>query len=299
MQIRNALALALVVALFAYPVAASAQGRGTSMGDANFGETQMEIPDIGIDQKVGETIPLDLEFIDETGRTVQLGDYFDGRRPVVLSLVYFDCPMLCGEVLNGKVEALKNMNLMLGDDFQAVTVSFDPGEDATMAAAKKEVFLQEYGKPGGQQGWHWLTGEKDNIDALCEATGFSYYYDPDIDQFAHAGAIMVLTPDGAISRYFFGIEYPAKDVRLALLEASKNQIGSAVEQLLLLCYQYDPTTGTYNLMVFRLLQVGGLATVLTMAFVVFLLFRFEKRKARREAARGEQGGGQGSLEEGA
>lgn len=299
MHNRTAFALTVAVVILCFPPVASAQGRGTNLGDANFGETQMDIPDIGIEQKVGETIPLGLQFVDETGRTVQLGDFFDGRRPVVLSLVYFDCPMLCGEVLNGKLEALKNMNLMLGDDFQAVTVSFDPGEDASMAAAKKEVFLQEYGKPGGQQGWHWLTGEKGNIDALCDATGFGYYYDPDIDQFAHAGTIMVLTPEGTISRYFFGIEYPAKDVRLALLEASNNRIGSAVEQLLLLCYQFDPTTGTYNLMVFRLLQVGGLATLLMMAFVVFLLFRFEKRKTRREAGHGDSANGHGSPEEGA
>ncbi len=222
--------------------------------------------------------------MDDIGREVRLGDYFDGEKPVVLSLVYFTCPMLCGEVLNSMLEGLQQTPYDIGKDFTALTVSFDPRETPALAAEKKRNYVQVYGREGAADGWHFLTGEKEDIDRLCEAVGFGYEWDEATDQYAHAAGIMILTPDGRVSRYLLGIEYPGRDIRLALLDASERKIGSAVEQLFLLCYSYDPTTGTYTLLVHRLLQVAGVATVLLIGGVVGLLFWFERRQRRRAAA---------------
>ncbi len=215
---------------------------------------------VTIDQKLDAQVPLDLEFRDESGATVRLADYF-GEKPVVLSLVYYECPMLCTLVLNGLVGSLKALPFDVGDEFEVVTVSFDPEETPDLAAAKKETYLSSYRRDGAAEGWHFLTGSAESIDALADAVGFRYRYDPERDLFSHAAGITVLTPSGRIARYFYGVEYPPRDLKLGLIEAADERIGTAVDQLLLFCFHYDVTTGRYSAAVMNLVRLGGLATV--------------------------------------
>jgi protein SCO1/2 len=240
--------------------------------------------DVGIDQKLDQQIPLDLVFRDEDGREVKLGNYF-GSKPVILSLVYYDCPMLCTQVLNGLVGSLKALPFDAGREFTVVTVSFDPREKPELARAKKEGYMHRYGREGAAQGWHFLTGEQASIDALTHAVGFRYAWDEQTQQFAHASGIMVLTPEGKLSRYFYGIEYSPKDLRLGLVEASANKIGSPVDQLLLYCYHYDPATGRYGFVIMNAIRVLGVATFLGLALLIFMLKRREAGRpgALREA----------------
>ena len=233
--------------------------------------------DVGIDQRLNEQLPLDLTFRDETGRTVRLGEYF-GRKPVILSLVYYDCPMLCTLVLNGLLRSLRALSLDAGDQFNVVTVSFDPRETAALAAAKKATYVKRYARARASQGWHFLTGEEASIQQLTRAAGFRYVYDSQSGQFAHATGIMVLTPAGRLARYFFGIEYSARDLRLALVEASAHKIGSPIDQLLLFCYQYDPTTGQYSLAIMNILRIAGMATLVALGSFVFVMLRRDRRK---------------------
>ncbi len=227
---------------------------------------------VGIDQKLNQPIPLDLEFHDETGKTVRLADFF-GRKPVVLSLVYYDCPMLCTMVLNGLLESLKQLKFNVGDQFNVVTVSFDPTEKPSLAAAKKAIYVGLYGRPGAPQNWHFLTGEEEAIRQLTQAVGFRYNYDPQTKQYVHATGIMVLTPEGRLARYFYGIKYPAGNLRLALVEASQGKIGSPVDEILLYCCQYDPQTGKYSLIISRAIKIAALITVLCLGTVILVLFR--------------------------
>jgi protein SCO1 len=266
-------------------VLALAAGLGTS-GRARAGAPgapQAEAPlpapplkDIGFDQKLGEAVPLDLAFRDEAGKTVHLRDYL-GRRPVILSLVYFDCPMLCGMTTDGLVRSLRALRLSVGTEFDVLSVSFDPRETPEMASAKKGPVMRQYARKGGAEGWHFLTGDKASVEALTKAVGFRYVWDADQKQFAHATGILVLTPQGRIARYFFGIEYPAKDLRLGLIEASEEKIGNVVDQLLLLCYHYDPKTGRYTATVRNLLRGGAVVTMVAVAGLVLTLLRREKR----------------------
>ena len=234
---------------------------------------------VGIDQKLNGQVPLDLTFRDETGRTVRLGDYF-GRRPVILSLVYYECPMMCTLVLNGLVHTMREIPFTAGDQFDVVTVSFNPRDTPALAAAKKRTYLKSYGRAGAGKGWHFLTGDQASIQALTGAAGFRYAYDPVTQQYAHATTIMVLTPEGRLSRYFFGIEYPARDVRLSLVEASGNKIGSPVDQLLLFCYHYDPVAGKYGFAIMNAMRAAGVATALALGLLVFILFRRERHASR-------------------
>jgi protein SCO1/2 len=227
---------------------------------------------VGIDQRLNEQIPLDLQFRDETGKTVQLGQYF-GTRPVVLSLVYFNCPMLCTMVENGLLQSLKNLKFDVGKEFDVLTVSFDPKDKPELAAAKKAVYVGLYGRRGAAQGWHFLTGDEASIRELTKAVGFRYNYDPQTEQYAHATAIMVLTPQGKLSRYFYGIQYPSGDLRLSLIEASANKIGSPVDELLLFCCQYNPATGKYGLIISRVIKLAGLITVLSLGTLMLVMFR--------------------------
>jgi protein SCO1/2 len=238
---------------------------------------------VGLDQRLNEQVPLDLEFRDEAGRSVRLGDYFAGR-PVILVLAYYRCPMLCTQVLNGLVDGLRGIPLDAGSDFQVVTVSFDPREQPELAAAKKQSYVESYGRPGAAAGWHFLTGQEPAIAALARAVGFRYTYDPKLDQFAHVSGLMVLTPHGTIARYFYGISHPPRDLRLALVEASANQIGSPVDRVLLLCYDYDPATGKYTLMALNLVRLGGGVTLLVLGSFLLLAWRHERRRARRNLA---------------
>lgn len=239
--------------------------------------------DVGIDQRLDNQLPLDLAFHDESGGTIKLGEYF-GRKPVILAMVYYECPMLCTEVLNGLLASLKNMPLDVGKQFNVVTVSFNPRENSGLAANKKRVYVGLYGRSGASEGWHFLTGDEPQIQALARAVGFHYAYDPDSGQYAHATAIMVLTPQGRISRYFYGIDYPSRDLRLSLVEASGGKIGSPADKILLYCYHYDPTTGKYGLVIANVMRMAGLVTMLILGTFLLLMFRRE-RPVRPSGAR--------------
>jgi protein SCO1 len=230
------------------------------------------LQNVGIDQRLNERIPLDLEFRDETGAAVRLGDYFRSK-PVVLSLVYYECPMLCTEVLNGALRSFRAIPLEIGRDFEVVVVSIDPGEKPELATRKKSQYLQRYRRDSASRGWHFLTGEEREIKQLADAVGFRYSYDPKTKQFAHAAGVMVLTPEGVLSRYLYGVEYPAKDLRLSLVEASANRIGSPVDRILLFCFHYDPQTGKYSVAVMNLLRLAAVVTVAALATLVVVMLR--------------------------
>jgi protein SCO1/2 len=231
--------------------------------------------EIGIDQKLNEQVPLDLTFHDEMGRPVLLRDYF-GKKPVILVFVYYECPMLCTLTLNGLVRSLRAIPFDVGKEFNVVTVSFDPQETAILAARKKLVYIDEYRRAGAEAGWHFLTGDQAAIEALTNAAGFRYQYDPQSQQWAHATAIMVLTPEGRLSRYFYGVEYSARDLRLSLVEAAENRIGTPVDRVLLYCYHYDPIKGRYGLVIMNLLRIGGTATVLALAAFIMVMIRRDR-----------------------
>lgn len=235
-------------------------------------ELPQALQGIGFDQKLNAQIPLDLTFTDDTGRQVNLNDYF-GRRPVILVLAYYQCPRLCTLVLNGLVQGMLEMPFTPGEDFEVVTVSFDPRETWDLAASKKESYLRRYGRPGGKEGWHFLTGQEPQIRQLAESVGFRYRYDPVQKQYIHASGIMILTPQGRVSRYFYDVRYSGRDLRLGLVEASQNKIGSAVEQVLLFCFHYDPALGKYSASVMNLVRVGGVLTMLSIAAYVYFLTR--------------------------
>ena len=273
----------MIVALAAFaPAASRAQDLGPAPGErvgsglpSAAGMPEL-LQEVGLDQKLNAQIPLNLAFKDESGRTVKLGDYF-GSRPVILTLNYFECPMLCTEVLNGLTGTLKTLNLSVGKDFDVVTVSFDPRDTPELARAKKANYLERYHRDGAAAGWHFLTGNEPEISMLTRAVGFRYAYNKAIGQFAHASGIMVVTPDGRLSHYFYGIEYAPRDVRLALVEAGDHKIGSPVDQLLLACFHYDPSSGKYSLAVMRIVRTGGVATLLAIGGAVVLLRRRERR----------------------
>ena len=231
------------------------------------------LKNVGIEQHLDQQIPPDLNFRDESGKPVRLGDYF-GQKPMILNLVYYNCPMLCGEVLSGLESALRVLKFEVGKEFDVLTVSFDPRETPDMATKKRAEFLKRYGRPGAAEGWHFLTGPQESIDALTKAAGFQYQYDPKTGQFAHATAIMVLTPDGKIAQYYYGVEYAPKDLRLGLIQASENKIGTLADQVLLYCYHYDPTTGKYGAIISRVLQLSALATILALGIFMTVLIRF-------------------------
>lgn len=226
---------------------------------------------IGIDQKLGEQVPLDLVFRDERGREVRLNEYF-GSRPVVLALVYYECPMLCNQVLNGLTTSLKAVSFNAGDEFEVLAVSFDPRETPAVAAAKKESYVRVYNRPGTAGSWHFLTGEQGSITRLADAVGFRYRWDANTNQFAHASAVMVLTPQGKMARYFYGIDYAPSNVRLGIVEASEGKVGSPVDQMLLYCYHYDPSTGKYGAVATNILKLFSLIFLFGMA-VLFLCLR--------------------------
>jgi protein SCO1/2 len=230
--------------------------------------------DVGIDQKLNAQVPLDATFRDETARTVRLGDYFNGK-PVILSLVYFECPMLCPMAMHGLLVSLQQVSWTAGKEFNVLTVSFNPRETPELAASKRNVYLGLYNRPGSDQGWHFLTGEEASIERLAQAVGFRYHYDSESGQYAHPTMMVALTPEGKVSRYLYGIEYPERDVRLALVEASNNKIGTAADQALLFCYHYDPKEGKYGFAVMNVIRAAGIATVLLLGGAMLIMFRRE------------------------
>jgi len=233
---------------------------------------------IAIDQRIGHQVPGDIPFVDETGRQVTLGDYF-GKRPVILALVYYECPMLCTQVLNGLVSALGVLNFEAGREFDVVAVSFNPKEGPGLASQKKAAYIERYGRPQAAGGWHFLTGSQESISRLTEAVGFQYEYDPKIGQFAHGAAIEVLTPKGTIAKYFYGIEYSPRDLRLGVIEAADEHLGTIIDDVLLFCYHYDPSTGKYGADILALVRTGAVATVL--AFAVFLTVSLRRDHAHQ------------------
>jgi protein SCO1/2 len=242
------------------------------------------LKEVGFDQRLNEQVPLDLAFRDETGRAVRLGDYFDGK-PIILSLVYYNCATLCPMILDGLVRSLTPMSFDIGNQFTMLTVSFDPRDTATQAAAKKVEYVRRYRRPGAAAGWHFLTGAEAPIRQLTQAVGFRYLYDAKTDQFAHAAGILMLTPGGKVARYFYGFDFSPRDLRLGLIEAAANTIGTPIDQVLLFCYQYDPRTGQYGLVVMNTLRLAGLATVLALGAFILVMLRRERHAnlATREA----------------
>jgi len=251
--------------------------RGDTPPRVSSAELPKALEGVGIDQRLNERAPLDVEFLDEQGSPVTLGDYF-GEKPVILALVYYECPMLCTLELNGLLRALRVLPLEPGKDFEIVTVSFDPGETPALAAKKKQEYAAQYGREGGEQAWHFLTGSEASIEQLTRAVGFRYKYDAKTDLFNHASAIVVLTPEGRLSRYFYGIEYSARDLRLGLVEASAGRIGSPVDAILLYCFHYDPETGKYGVVIMNVVRLAGVATVIILGGFIVLMLRRDKRR---------------------
>jgi protein SCO1/2 len=250
------------------------------VGPVPTGNSTEVLKKVDIEQRLGNQIPLDLKFRDESGREVRLGEYFGKGRPVALTLVYYDCPMLCNQVLNGAVGAFQALSFTAGKEFEVVTVSFDPREGPELAAKKKETYLRRYKREGAEAGWHFLTGDKASIDALAASVGFRYVWDEQSQQFAHASAVMVSTPQGKLSHYFYGIDYAPKDLRLAFVEASEGKIGSPVDALLLFCYHYDPASGRFA-PVMGVLRVAGVLTVFGVVGLLLYLRRVAKRRDER------------------
>jgi protein SCO1/2 len=238
------------------------------------------LENVGIEQHLDAQVPADLAFVDEAGRAVKLGDYF-GKKPVILNLVYYNCTMLCGEALAGLTGALKVVKFDIGNQFEIVTVSFNPQETPAIAATKKKDYIARYGRPGAAAGWHFLTGPAESINALTKAVGFQYQYDPKINQYAHATAIMILTPEGRISRYFYGVDFPPKDLRMGLVEATQGKIGNLTDAVLLYCYHYNPATGKYGAIVSNILKLGAALTVLLLGGMLLILYRLEKSAPQR------------------
>ena len=242
---------------------------------------------VGIAQNLNQQLPLSLTFTDDQGKQVELGSYFGksaaaDKRPAILALVYYQCPMLCSEELNGLTGALQMVNFVPGKDFNVIVVSIDPTEGTELAAAKKRTYLKRYGHPETASGWHFMTGTQPNIDALTKAVGFGYVKIPGPDgkltQFAHASSIQIVTPEGKLAQYYMGVEYSPKDLRLGLVEASANHIGSPVDNILTYCYHYDPKTNKHSLIVARVVQLGGLATLCTLGGFMLVMFRRDARK---------------------
>jgi protein SCO1/2 len=232
---------------------------------------------VGFDQKLGVQLPLGLRFRDESSRELTLGDLF-GRKPVVLVPVYYRCPMLCNQVLNGLTRSLRPLALDAGKDFDIVAFSIDPNEKSDLAAMKKSSYLDRYDRPGSEPGWHFLTGEEAPIEVLTRAIGFRYMYNPQTHLFAHAAGIIVVTPDGRIARYFYGIDYPAKELQAVLEQARQGRVGAPIGRLLLLCYDYDAATGKYTLSVLRLIRVLGTVTAVSLGSFVFVMFRRDRNQ---------------------
>ena len=258
-------------------VVSAQDGRGAQpLGSAPSSQVPAVLGKVGFEQRLNEQLPLDLPFKDEHGNTVKLGDYF-GTRPVVLAFVYYECPMLCTQVLNGLESALRVLKESVGDEFDVVTVSFDPRETPSLALGKKKAYLDRYKRPQAEAGWHFLTGEQASIDALTKAAGFSYVWDEASQQFAHASGVVVATPAGKLSRYFFGIDYSPRDLKFALMESTSERIGSLADRLLLYCYHYDPAKGNYGFVAMRAVRVGGAVTLMALVGFVFVSLRRENR----------------------
>jgi protein SCO1/2 len=279
-HLRNPAAIALVAWLCATAAGADAPPLGRASGAPKQGIPAQQMPgvlrDVAFDQRLGADLPLDVQVRDETGRLVAVRDLMQGK-PAILSFVYYQCPMLCTQVLNGLASCLAVLKFDAGKEFEIITVSFDATETPQLAAAKKAAYLKRYDRPGAEAGWHFTTADSAAIAALTAAAGFRFAWDEAAGQFAHASGIIVVTPEGKLAHYFYGVEYPPKDVRLALVEAADNKIGGLVDQVLLYCFHYDPTTGKYGAAVLNLMRLVGGATVLALGGFLLSMRRRERR----------------------
>lgn len=275
--IRNTFLAVLLLAAAAAAQTAMPHETGTTANTAS-----PVLSQVAFEQRLGQQLPLDALFRDESGRSVRLGDYF-GKRPVILALVYYDCPMLCTQVLNGLLGALRAVKFNAGQEFDVVAVSFDARETPRLAADKKAIYVRRYQRPGAEAGWHFLTADQPAIDALTQAAGFRYAWDEKQKQFAHASGIIVVTPEGRLAQYYYGIEYSPKDLRLGLVEASRGKVGNLVDQVLLYCYHYDPATGRYGAVAMNIVRLGGVITVLVLGSFMVTMFRRDRRAPRRSA----------------
>jgi protein SCO1/2 len=295
---RAAMIAAGLATLCSVGLAPSLTAQVSSYGDKQMGPANDKPPSIlngvGIAQNLNQQLPLSLTFTDDAGKPVQLASYF-GKKPAILALVYYQCPMLCSEELNGLTGALKMVDEVPGRDFNVIVVSIDPSEGTDLAAAKKVNYLKRYGHPETASGWHFLTGTQENIDALTKAVGFGYVKIPGPDgkltQFAHASSIQIVTPEGKLAQYYMGVEYSPKDLRLGLAEASSNRIGSPVDNILTYCYHYDPATNKHSLIVARVVQLGGLVTVFSLGGFMLVMFRRDSRQNNNRAGNGNSGTG--------
>jgi len=283
-------ALFVLAVAILWPAVSLAQYNGVpangmmSKGDLPAGVQPADLQKVAFEQRLNAQIPLDAVFKDESGRDVALGDYFRHGKPVLLTLVYYDCPMLCTLVLNGLAGAMKGMSLEPGKDYELVTVSFNPRETPALAAEKKATYIKRYGHAEAAGAWHFLTGNDESIKRLTEAVGFHYVYDQATGQYAHATGIMIATPDGHLSKYLYGIEYAPREIRMALVDGSGGKIGTPVDRVLLYCYHYDPKTGKYGLVVMNVIRLAGLVTVVVLGSFVAVMASRERRRNRKERA---------------
>lgn len=247
-------------------------------GNEPYTKDEAFLKEIAFDQKLGAQLPLDLPFTDDTGKAVRLGEYF-GQKPVLMLITYFNCTMLCPLLLDGLVRALRPISFDIGQQFTVLTVSINPRETPAIAASRKELYVQRYGRPGADRGWHFLTGTADAIAALTQPIGFRFVYDKKKDEYAHASGIVIFTPEGKAARYLYGVEFSPRDMRLALIEAASGTIGNPVDQVMLYCFHYDPLTGKYGVVIMNVLRLAGSATVAVLGTFMFVMFRRDRRKA--------------------
>ncbi|MEO7539966.1 MAG: SCO family protein [Pyrinomonadaceae bacterium] len=243
---------------------------------------------VGIEQKLGTQLPLETELKDEDGKIVKLGDYFRGERPVIVAFVYYECPMLCNQVLNGLTGSLKGLTFDAGREFDVVAISFDAREfdKPDLAKNKKASYMERYGRAGTEKGWHFLTATQASIDQVTTAAGFNYKWDEKSGQFAHAAGVMIANPNGKLSRYFYGIDYSPKDIKFGIMESAQNKVGNPAEQLLLYCYHYDPATGRYGLSILRVIRLGGVATLLGLGAMAFVFWRRSRKRDQDQLVEG-------------
>ena len=277
-----------ITVLLALSIAAAAQTIPDNVGKASSG-VPAQLLNVGFEPQLNAQLPLDASFRDESGRNVQLREYF-GRKPVVLALVYYGCPMLCNQVEMGVVGSLKMLSFNPGRDYEVVFLSFDTRETPDMAAMKKAAALSRFGRPETAAGWHFLTGREEDVRAVSAAANFRYSFDEKHNLFAHASGIMLLTPDGRISRYFYGVEYPSRDVRLGLVDASAGKIGTPIDHLLLYCFQYNPETARYSAMVLKIVRLGGVLTIFAIVAGILIFRRRDTRAASATSRPPLQGG---------
>jgi protein SCO1/2 len=283
--------VALTLAVACSPIMAQVSSYGDKSTGENTGDQLPNVlQNVQVRQHLNQQLPLNQPFVDDTGAPVTLGKYFDGKHPAVLSMVYYNCPMLCSEEMDGLTSALEMVRLVPGKDFQVVLISIDPSETPELAAKKKAFYLKRYGHPETADGWHFLTGQRPAIDAVSNAVGFGYVRVPGPDgkltQFAHASSIEIATPTGKLAQYYLGVEYSPKDVLLGLVESSNNRIGSPVANILTYCYHYDPQNNKHSLIVARVVQLGGIVTVASLGSFIFLMFRRDLKLGRENDEQG-------------